>query len=464
MKRNCFALLCMLISMCARAGSDLIPNPDSRFFLYRVVLTDKQGTPFSLEQPEKFLSKKALDRRKRQGLAVDSTDLPVSIVYQKRVREAGAEVVGRSKWNNSLLVRGENAQALERLVNLPFVKRSIRVWTSPDSVREHPRRTAFHSEFKKWENMPHSRYGATQNQMEMLNGTMLHKVGLTGNGLTIAVLDGGFMNVDKIPAFSKVRILGTRDFVVPAAYNIYKEVEHGTKVLSTMAVDEPELYAGAAPDASFWLLRCETDETESLAEEDFWACAVEFADSVGADIINSSLGYHYFDDKKTNHCYAELDGESAFISRTASMLAQKGIVLVNSAGNDGMGTWKKINFPADGKDILTVGAVTPERMNAAFSAIGPTADGRVKPDVMAPGSPVSVVTGRGTIVQETGTSFAAPLVTGLVACLWQGLRSKTALQIMELVRQSGDNAATPDNIMGYGVPDFWRAYQKGRSQ
>ena len=157
-----------------------------------------------------------------------------------------------------------------------------------------------------------------------------------------------------------------------------------------------------------------------------------------------------------------MDVETTLISHTASMLAGKGIVLVNSAGNDGMGTWKKINFPADAKRIITVGSVTPMGVNAAFCGVGPTQDGRIKPDVMAYGSPTSVISGRGTIVDEMGTSFSAPLVAGLVACLWQALPNKSASELIYLIIASGNNVATPNNIYGYGVPDFWKAYNAGR--
>ena len=212
------------------------------------------------------------------------------------------------------------------------------------------------------------------------------------------------------------------------------------------------------------LLRSEAHQTESLSEEDFWTAAVEFADSAGVDVINSSLGYHEYDDKATSYRYSDLTGRKALISRMASMVAGKGIVLVNSAGNDGMGTWKKINVPADAHDILTVGSISPNGLNAAFSSVGPTADGRVKPDVVAYGSPTAIITGRGTIVNDMGTSFSAPLVAGLVACLWQALPEKSAREIIELVRQCGNNVAHPDNVFGYGLPDFWKAYTLGKKQ
>ena len=139
------------------------------------------------------------------------------------------------------------------------------------------------------------------------------------------------------------------------------------------------------------------------------------------------------------------------------MLAGKGIILVNSAGNYGMGQWKKITFPADAKDIITVGALTPELVNAPFSGVGPTQDGRVKPDLMAIGSPSSLISRRGTVIEDMGTSFSTPLVCGLIACLWQAMPEKTALEMIEIVRLSGNNITHPDNIYGYGTPDFIKA-------
>ncbi len=226
-------------------------------------------------------------------------------------------------------------------------------------------------------------YGAADAQLKSLNGKRLHESGYSGKGMMIAVFDGGFMNVDKIPALHGIKLAGVKDFVVPESKNVFGEMEHGTMVLSTMAANAPDFYVGVAPEAQYLLIRCEDERTESLAEEDYWASAAEYADSCGVDVINSSLGYHGFDDASTNHHYYEQDGKTALISRTASMCADKGIVCVNSAGNDGMGTWKKINFPADATDILTVGSVNEMGVNAAFSAVGPTADGRIKPDVMA---------------------------------------------------------------------------------
>ena len=440
----------------------LIGYPGGRCYMYRLKLADKKDTPFSLDSAQCFLSEKAIERRRRQGLPIDSTDLPLSPAYLSAIGSAGVSIVAVSKWHNTVLVRSKHHDRLKSLARLPFVRSIKKVWTSPDSIKEGSRRARWHKEFARWDTLAQNAYGVTAEQVEAVCGISMHKAGFTGRGITVAVMDGGFMNADRIPALKNVKIEGTADFVVPRSQDIFKEIEHGTKVLSVMAVNEPGFFIGTAPDAYYWLLRCEDDRTESLAEEDYWTAAAEFADSVGVDVINSSLGFHSFDDEKTNYRYADQDGHTAMISGTASMLARKGIVLVNSAGNDGMGSWKRINFPADADDILTVGSVTPAGRNAAFSSVGPTADGRVKPDVMAPGSPAAVVTGRGTIIKDVGTSFSAPVISGMVACLWQAHRDLTALEIIELVRRSANNFSSPDNIYGYGIPDFRKAYVMGK--
>ena len=440
--------------------TDRVKFPGGRCYLFRISLTDKNGTPYSLDRPEEFLSQRALDRRQRQHLPVDSTDLPLSPVYEQLIQAEGVEVIAKSKWNNTLLVRSRRMEVLRNLMKLDFVKTGEKVWTSPDSIERRKVRAHYISETTRIDTITPNREGVTYEQINMLGGTWLHSRGFRGRDIHIAILDGGFMNADVIPALSRINLLGTADFVYPRSENIFKETDHGTMVLSTIAVNEPDLFMGTAPDASYWLIRSEDSQTETPAEEDFWAAAVEFADSAGVDVISSSLGYHDFNEPSMNYHYRQLDGRSTQISRTASMLADKGIVLVNSAGNDGMGTWKKINVPADAHDILTVGAVSANKQNAAFSAIGPTADGRIKPDVMALGSPTSVITGRGAISKDIGTSFATPIVAGLVACLWQACPHLTARQLIEEVRLSGSNADYPDNIFGYGIPDFNKAYLK----
>lgn len=469
LKRNwCLSLFLLLSSITTWAitkvnATEMISYPGGRSFIFRVELTDKVPTPFSLDRPQDFLSPRAIERRRHQGIAIDSTDLPIAATYLHMINEhKELSIVGKSKWNNSVLVKTTQAKDADILQKYPFVKKITKVFSSPDSITR-SQRINFKKDFNAWDTISHhNTHGVAQEQIAALGGIKLHNAGYMGKGKVIAVLDAGFMNADRIPSLQRIKRIGIADFVVPPSKSIFLESDHGTMVLSTMATNLQGFYIGTAPEAAYVLVRCEDRQTEFPVEEDYWAEAVEYADSIGADIINSSLGYHNFDHREDNHHYFELDGKTVLISRIASLLASKGMVLVNSAGNDGMGTWKKINFPADAFDMLTVGAITPQGFNAPFSGIGPTQDGRIKPDVMAYGSPTAVISGRGTIVDEMGTSFSAPLVAGLVACLWQALPHKTAKEIINLVRQSGSNFNTPDNIYGYGVPNFYKALERGR--
>jgi hypothetical protein len=473
-------IICLLaVSICQvtvyAGGSTRKKYPGGKYYIWRYTLKDKQGSPYSLDHPGRWLSHKSIERRKRQGLSVDSTDLPVCAKYLRQIennlnlRDAAEKrskgewtIIGTSRWNNTVLVRANDTTLLHRLSSLDCIAKAQCVWVSPDSIDRMVKHT-YHETFNPWDSIKGVVYGNGKDQLEMLQGQRLHNIGKRGRGMTIAILDGGFQNVDVIPALSRANIVGAKDFVYPNSQYFYQETDHGTKVLSAMASNEPEVLIGTAPDARYWLLRCEDQQTEQPVEEDYWAMAAEFADSVGADIITSSLGYNEYDHLPCYH-QRDLNGQTALISCTASMLAKKGIILVNSAGNSGMGPWKKISFPADANDILTVGAVNMEKKNAPFSGVGPTQDGRVKPDVMALGSPASLISGRGSIIRDIGTSFSTPLVAGLVACLWQALPEKTALEIIDLVRQTSSNYKEPDNIYGYGIPNFWRAYMIGRAK
>jgi len=431
--------------------------PGGKCFLYRLTLTDKKGTPYSIKHPEKFLSQKALERRKRQGLKVDSTDLPINPAYLEGIEATGAKVMCKSKWNNTVLVKVMENFNVETLTALPYVADAFKVWTSPNELKR-PSRVIYSKQLEPREEATDKIYGASALNIDMVNGRKLHEMGYRGENITIAVFDGGFMNADSLPALRGIKLLGTKDFVAFPAESIFCELDHGTKVLSTIALDVKGTFVGTAPDAMFWLIRTEDDATETQAEEDYWAAAAEFADSVGVDIITSSLGYQDFDDKTTDHKYMELDGNHAIISRTASRLASKGIIHVNSAGNDGTAQWHKINFPADARDILAVGALKPDKTNASFSSLGPSQDGRVKPDIMSLGSPAAVMSGRGKLSNDMGTSFAAPIIAGMVASLWQSAPKATAYEVMDAIRRSADSYEYPNNVFGYGIPDFEKAY------
>ena len=457
-----FSLFFAVLSPSAHAADDgKIPFPGGKCSMFRVELKDKSGTPYSLRKPKEFLSERSIERRKRQGLKLDSTDLPVSPRYVEAIKARGVSVVGTSKWNNTVLVRTSDDYVADVLRLLPFVKKVTKVLAAPDSVMP-PVRNIVAESLAKADTMKVGLYGHADKQIDVVNGKPLHEAGFRGKGMMIAVLDGGFMNVDKIPCMQKIDIVATKVIGQPSFGTVCDALDHGTCVLSLMAVDEPGIYVGTAPEASYVLVKTEVGQYEQMVEEDFWAMGAEYADSIGADLINSSLGYNLYDVKEQSHKYSELDGKTSLISRTASMLASKGIIHCNSAGNAGNDPWKKIGVPADADDILAVGALTPKKMNANFSSVGPSADGRVKPDIMAPGNPTAVVNGRGNISYGSGTSFASPLLCGMVACLWQALPGKTACEIMDLVRMTGDRANEPDNIFGHGIADFGKAYQYGK--
>lgn len=428
---------------------------------YRISLKDKAATEYSLKKPEKYLSAKAIERRRKQNLPIDSTDLPVCRKYIDEIRKQGVKIVVTGKWDNFVTVSCNDTTLIDRIAALPFVLSTEKVWISPgagkpsmaterDSVLNQP---TIHSD---------SIYGRAITQIQMSNGDKLHEAGFKGQGMTIAVIDAGFHNVDKITAMQNIRILGTKDFVNQQA-DIFAESSHGMSVLSCIGMNRPDIMTGTAPEASFWLLRSEDEYSEHLVEQDYWSAAVEFADSVGVDVINTSLGYYSFDDKSKNYKYRDLDGRHALMSRQASHIADKGMILVCSAGNSGAGSWKKVTPPGDADNVLTVGAIDKRAVLATFSSVGNTADHRVKPDVVAVGVGSDVIRTDGNQGRANGTSFSSPIMCGMVTCLWQACPTLTAKEVIELVRRSGDRAGFPDNIYGYGVPDMWKAYNDYKS-
>ena len=442
-------LLVFALNICLGTFAQFTPGDTLK---YRISLKDKAATDYSLQKPEMYLSKKSIERRKRQGLEIDSTDLPVCKKYVDAIRKKGVHVLVTGKWDNFVTVSCNDSMLIAEIAGLPFVRSTERVWrgvakraSERDSLINKPLRTD-------------SLYGPAITQIKMSHADRLHEAGFKGQGMTIAVIDAGFHNVDKIEAMKNINILGTRDFVNPEA-DIYAESSHGMSVLSCMAMNQPNVMIGTAPEASYWLLRSEDEYSENLVEQDYWAAAIEFADSVGVDLVNTSLGYYSFDDPAKNYRYRDLNGHYALMSREAAKAADKGIVVVCSAGNSGSGSWKKITPPGDAENVITVGAVIKYGVLAPFSSVGNTADGRVKPDVVAVGLGSDVMGTDGNLRHANGTSFSSPIMCGMVACLWQACPELTAKEIIELVRRSGDRAVFPDNIYGYGIPDLWKAYQ-----
>ena len=428
---------------------------------YRISLKDKAATEYSFKKPEKYLSAKAIERRRKQNLPIDSTDLPVCRKYIDEIHKQGVKIVVTGKWDNFVTVSCNDTTLIDRIAALPFVLSTEKVWISPGAGKP-SMATERDSVLNQPTIHPDSIYGRAITQIQMSNGDKLHEAGFKGQGMTIAVIDAGFHNVDKITAMQNIRILGTKDFVNQQA-DIFAESSHGMSVLSCIGMNRPDIMTGTAPEASFWLLRSEDEYSEHLVEQDYWSAAVEFADSVGVDVINTSLGYYSFDDKSKNYKYRDLDGRHALMSRQASHIADKGMILVCSAGNSGAGSWKKITPPGDADNVLTVGAIDKRAVLATFSSVGNTADHRVKPDVVAVGVGSDVIRTDGNQGRANGTSFSSPIMCGMVTCLWQACPTLTAKEVIELVRRSGDRAGFPDNIYGYGVPDMWKAYNDYKS-
>ena len=448
-----FALTLQTAQAQEQAANEAVTEPKA--YIYRVSLTDKDGSE-SLSKADRFLSEKSLERRRRQRLPLTESDRPVSPKYIKKIHKL-APVVGQSRWLNTVLVRVTDTTVIDRIAELKFVSNTHRVWTQPDRSEAMPERHNYTTTFAAKDTIADNRYGKGFRQISVLGGDSLHAAGFRGQGMTIAVIDGGFRNADVIPSIKNINIIGTHDFVCPPRPDIYLDTDHGTGVLSCMGLNLPNVFIGTAPEASFWLLRSEDGRTEQEIEEDYWAMAAEFADSVGVDVINTSLGYNKFDDKVTSHRYRDLDGKTAFISRAASLLADKGVVVVCSAGNSGDETWKLITPPADADNVITVGALNRQLENANFSSLGPSFDGRVKPDIMAIGNPSYLMYGDGEIIRANGTSFSSPIACGMVACLWQALPHLTARELIDVVRKAGDRYQYPDNVFGYGLPNFWHA-------
>lgn len=424
---------------------------------FRVSLTDKAATTYSLSKPQEFLSAKALARRARQQLSVDSTDLPVCAKYVEAIRKQGVKIVVTGKWDNFVTVSCNDSSRMARISRLPFVRSVEKVWQQPTRKNKDKalKRDSITDKVVRVDSLY---YGKSYRQIQMSKADKLHEAGFRGKGMTIAVIDAGFHNADRIKAMQNIHIVGVKDFV-NSSCDIYAESSHGMKVLSCMGMNQPYVMVGTAPEADYWLLRSEDEYSENLVEQDYWAAAIEFADSVGVDLVNTSLGYYAFDDQSKNYEYRNLNGQYALMSRQASKAADKGMVVVCSAGNSGSGSWKKITPPGDAEHVITVGAIAKTGILAPFSSIGNTADNRIKPDVVAVGMAADVMGTDGVAGNANGTSFASPIMCGMVACLWQACPQLTAHQLIDLVRTSGDRASFPDNIYGYGVPDLWKAYQ-----
>jgi len=441
---------------------------------YWVGFKDKNGSVGTLDQPEQYLSHRALQRREKQNIAIDSTDLPVSKIYTDSLRHLGFQILFASKWNNGVTVLvPQEADVKEQLEQLSFVD-SVQC-THRTKYDPNPQWLAKHRK-RGWileqdmQNMAEDDvlgFGTAKRQAELINVNLLHRLGFAGQGLMLALVDDAFSEVDKMSSFDYVRerILGTYNVVEPQepdVYNAYPEEDHGTMCFSLIAAMRSD-FRGTAPEASFYLMRTEMDVPETEREADAQAAAFELADSLGVDVISSSLGYlEPFDDPSSHRYYNDMNGKVYRNSIAANMAARKGMVVCVAAGNEGNDEWHYIDSPADADSILAVGAVKSNGQKTNFSSFGPTADGRIKPDVCAMGQADAVVDPMTDEVKYgNGTSFATPIMAGGVASLWSALPELTAMQIREIILKSASQTDTPDNELGYGIPNLWKAYLLG---
>ncbi len=448
----------------------LIDVAEAQFTRYIVKLKNKGGNPFSLSTPGNYLSIRAVARRNKYGIAVDSTDLPVTPAYVTQIRNvANVTVLNVSKWLNAVTIYTTDAAAITTISGFSFVQSvtgSAARGVSGDPV--------IHDKFETVQDgypvmqrpggieADYYNYGtASYNEIHLHNGEFLHNIGLRGQTIQIAMLDNGFNNYLALKAFDSVnaesRVLGTWDFVAREA-NVANDGSHGMNCFSTIAANIPGQFIGKAPKASFWLYQTEDNGSETPIEEFNWVCGAERADSSGADVISSSLGYMTFDNASLNHTYSQMDGNTCMGTIGADLAAKKGILTFLAAGNEGTSAWHYIISPSDGDSVIAVGAVSSAGNVGSFSSYGPSSDGQVKPDIASVGVAALVQNTNNTIGTSNGTSFACPNMAGMGACLWQGFPEFNNMTIVRALQLSGHRAATPDDRTGYGIPNVKAAF------
>ena len=448
---------------------------------YRVYLHDKNNTPYSIDQPQNFLSQRCLDKRARYNIPVTEEDLPVNPAYLHEIGQASPQlrVLAVSRWLNTAVVCCPDTMRMSYVRNLPFVD-SVKAVGYYDSFENPPAQ-----EFPVISDVNHGSdtviYGDGYGQIALHNGHLLHAEGYHGEGMLIAMLDAGWIGFDCCPMFANLyengQIWGTYNFI-PGMDNVYTNHGHGTScasiILSSIYGDNDTL-VGTAPAANMVFIRTEDPLSEQLIEEDFWVAGAELADSLGADVITASLGYTQFDDTTFVFDYSSCDGHTSVASLAATKAAHKGMVVCVAAGNEGSNLWHKLSRPSDAEDILCVGAVNADSVYAPFSGCGPSFDGRVKPDVASCGWDTYMVYSSlyapdevnynmyNYIAQGSGTSCATPDIAGLAACLWQALPQLTSLEIMQIIRESAHQYNAPDTLMGYGIPNVYQAWLDHRT-
>jgi hypothetical protein len=434
---------------------------DTSAYKFRIILKDKGTSGYSISNPSQFLSEKSIARRQKMHIPIDNTDLPISADYLKQIQNVGGVIVAKSKWLNTVSVYTENELSLYDYKKLPFVQDVIEVWQGK-KVTNIPQPGANYVNQKSTTSSPAAirnaaYYGASWNNINTNNGEVLHQAGYEGAGIDIAVIDEGFLNLNKNAAFKNTNIKGAKSFLYENA-DPYGVDDHGGWVTSCMGVDKAGTYVGTAPAANYWLFYTEDKATEYAIEEDYWTAAIEYADSVGVEMVNTSLYYMTHDgtiDQPYNYTYQTFDGKTAYITQAANMGAQKGIFIVCCAGNDNT----TVGAPADSPNVLTVGSVDSDKSIAIFTSYGLTVDGRIKPDALALGGNAYVINTSGTAEGRGGTSYSAPNLCGLAACLWQAYPKLSNIDLLNVIRQSADRYSNPVMPFGYGIPDMQKAMQ-----
>jgi serine protease AprX len=439
---------------------------------YIVRFKDRAGTPYTLSNPAQFLTQRAIARRTRYNIAIDSADLPVLQRYLDSVRLAGnVTILNTSRWFNQVCIQTTDPAALNKINTFPFVVGGVIPFglrgqaevavnkqlnlSNTTNVTTLQTLQGIHDTYN---------YGQSTGQIRMHNGEFLHNHGFSGQGMQMAVTDGGFLNFQTLPTFDSVRlngqILGTWDFVANEA-NVNEDHQHGTQCFSTIAANMPGSFVGTAPKTAFYLYRTENTFGENPVEEQNWVAAAERADSLGVDVLSVSLGYTYFDNLAFSYTYASMNGNTTLISRAADIAARKGMLVSAAVGNDGNSSWKYISAPSDADSVLAVGAVNSiGTLVAPFSSFGPSSDGQVKPDVAAVGSGTviaNVFTGQPNS-NGSGTSFANPIIAGLVTCLWQAFPEVNNMAVIDAVRRSSHQYNNANDRWGYGLPDMKKAF------
>ncbi|GBL35987.1 hypothetical protein EMGBS15_15820 [Filimonas sp.] len=440
-------------------------------YAFRVKFKDKNGT-LTFADSLLFLTQKSLDRRSKQGLTLDSTDLPVVPAYINQVMTSASGVLlhNVSKWFNQIVVITIDSTKVTDIAALPMVESVKLVARYPNGVYK---RSANPSPEKYAEVMPiegkrtrpgSSYYGLAYQQINIMHGDYLHDNGFKGEGMDIAVFDVNFRYTNTCNAFDSLsannQIKDVFNFAKDTAY-VYSTaiaVEHGMNVLGCMAGNIPGTYVGTAPNANFYLYITEDWLTEQPIEEDNWLSAAERADSLGVYLVNSSLGYNIYTDlPSASYTYTDMNGQNSLIARAANKAVSKGIFIVNAQGNEGASAWHYMLTPADADSVYSVGSVDGSGLWAG-SGYGPTFDGRIKPDGCAMGKSSMLIGGNCLPGTSNGSSFASPMLCGSIACLWQSTPSLTAFQLRRIVRMCSDHYTNPNNTIGYGVPNFELAH------